>query len=534
MLNDMITHRTSVSERVFETARNECDALRNLAWHCVLVLDSHYLTHRKYPDEVGASVRPPVLLNEPRIREHLQALSEALQLINLGSSDRFTAPKEANEFEAFLRVFRGMMADLLKRSDERSIGIRRQVRGALETALLKWPTAFCWYAHEVFEAASEQSSLLSNLAIATTYARCADEFTAVRSAHEWAVDLLRRKWTTSGASPWSSSSSSSSSCSSSASGSCSSSRPSSSSTTVPSRSVCLTRQQREILEQCVHLAEIFFSPERLKLSVTPRLAPLLLARTGAGKTHLVRELARRLNVDLIRTQRAAWTPIGASKGRSTVFQICDLLARQPARRVLLAIDEIDKMRVEGGAAAPTSDWGGGIFGEVFDVLGGDLSVDAYCAEPGVKITATELRCRARSNLFVMGCGTFQTVFDQAARPSVGFLGAAKPSVKFGDIVAAGIVSRELLARFHSPPFFLPNPEPDEVRELFRQNGIAELAAEVGYEFTAGDYDLSEAGFRGVESLATRLLMRRSAQKRNAIAPPAADARDAAGAPLSLP
>lgn len=523
----MLTHVTmppsSVTEGIFEIARNECDALRNLAWHSVLVLDRHYLTHREYPDTVDASVRPPVLLNEPRIRDHLQALSEVLQLINPGGGDRFSPPKQADEFEAFLRVFRGLMADLLKRADERSVGMRRQVRGALEAALLKWPTAFAWYAREVFEAASDHSSLLANLAIATTHARGADEFAAVRSAHDWAVDHLCRKWTTTGQSRLSSSSSAAPA-----------PTPASSGPTLVARSACLTRQQREILEHCLQLAEIFFSAERLKLSVAPRLAPLLLGRTGAGKTHLVRELARRLDVELIRTQRAAWIPLGASKGRSTIYQICDLLARQPARRVLLAIDEIDKFRVEGGAATPVSDWGSGVFGEAMDVLGGDFPVDAYCAESGVKITVAELRCRARSNLFIVGCGTFQSVFEQAARRSVGFSSVPKPAVEFGDIVAARVVSRELLARFHSPPFFLQNPEPSDVRSLFRQNGLAALADELGYEFTPADYDLSEAGFRGIESLATRLLMRRVAQKRTSMGPRAADARDAAGAPLSLP
>lgn len=151
-------------------------------------------------------------------------------------------------------------------------------------------------------------------------------------------------------------------------------------------------------------------------------------------------------------------------------------------------------------------------GDIFDCLAGDFPVDNFCADKGdkhgAKVTPAELRERARKLVYIVGSGTFQSVFDSAKKRSVGFGNQPNGEADFEAIVASGIVSRELLARFHAPAFVLRAPTVDEVRELYERNGLAQLAREVSYTFTAADYDLQRTGFRSVESLATKLLLLR--------------------------
>lgn len=478
---------------MFQQTRDEAGLLRNLAWHSILVLDPDYLTDRRYPESMPILPAAAERLREPRLAAQVEAIGEAVRLIcNIREIDVRARKGDSWALIDLSRLLRGVMGDLLKRTDERSLGIRRQVRAVLEKALTHWPTAFCWHAYESFEADSDKATFLAHLAVTMTHAENGDEFEFARATHGWAVGVLQKKWQLQPSAPG----------------------PGSLNPESDSLDAHLTGSQRHVLGECTRLGEAFYGERRAGLQLEPRLFPLVVAPTGSGKTHLTRLLARRLRADLVRIHRANYIPQGA-RTRPTIFRVCEQLARRPGRRVLVHVDELDKFRVDSGAATPGSDWGSSVFGDIFDILAGDFPVDNYLAEEGGKlkdtISADELRDRAKRNVFVVGTGTFQRVFEAAARRAVGFASArSEKSVSFEDIVDSGIVSRELLARFHTPALVLANPEPAEVRTLIERNGIATLAREVGYNLTEQDLDIRSTGFRGLESLASRLLLMRDA------------------------
>lgn len=483
---------------MFQQTRDEAGLLRNLAWHSILVLDPDYLSDRRYPESMPIVPASAERLREPRLAAQVEAIGEAIRLIcNIGEIDVRMRKGDAWAIIDLSRLLRGVMADLLKRTDERSLGIRRQVRGVLEKALTHWPTAFCWHAYESFAADSDKATFLAHLAVAMTHAESGDEFEFARATHAWAVGVLQRKWQLQP----------------------SALGPGSPNPESDSLDAHLTGSQRHVLGECTRLGEAFFGERRAGLQLEPRLFPLVVAPTGSGKTHLTRLLAQRLRADLVRIHRANYIVQGA-RSRPTIFRVCEQLARRPGRRVLIHIDELDKFSGDSGAAMPRSDWGSSVFGDVFDILAGDFPVDNFLAEEGGKlkdtVSADELRSRAKKSVFIVGTGTFQAVFDAATKKALGFASLrSEKSVSYEDIVASGIVSRELLARFHTPALVLENPEPGEVRALVERNGIAALAREVGYNLTEKDLDIRSAGFRGLESLATRLLLMRTASPRPA-------------------
>ena len=286
----------------------------------------------------------------------------------------------------------------------------------------------------------------------------------------------------------------------------------------------LSRRQREVLDVCVDFGEIFYSQAaNLAGPIRPRLYPLLCAPTGSGKSMLVATSAQRLGAFYKRTQRGDLAPQGAARMRSSLFQILDLLSQH--ERVLWHIDELDKFSVEGDGATPSaSDWGASIFSDLWSALDGVFPIDTYLGledRPRAKdalVTAEFLRGRISTGLYVVGSGTWQKLFAQAARRSLGFSShhdSAPAAVTPADVVKSQLISPELLGRFNSHLLILGYPDQAEITELIRVTGIAKLAKETRYQITAEDLDFNRGGFRVLEALLSRLLLLQHRRQRRA-------------------
>jgi hypothetical protein len=297
----------------------------------------------------------------------------------------------------------------------------------------------------------------------------------------------------------------------------------------------LTRQQREVLDLCVESGELFFSQDsRTSGPIRPRLFPLLCAPTGSGKSMLVARCAEQLGAYYRRTQRGDLAPQGASRMRSSLFQILDLVTVQ--ERTLWHIDELDKFAVDGGGATPGNEWGASIFSDMWSALDGVFPLDSYLAledRPRAKDPAVNLQYlekKVRTSLYIVGSGTWQDVFARAAKPSVGFAtgcGEAPLTVTAADVRNSRLISQELLARFNANLLILGYPERDEVLSLVKASGIATLAREVGYEILPDDLDFRKSGYRVLETLLSRLLLlqHRRCRKANLAKPRAAISSD---------
>ena len=518
MSYDPIVKAPSHPGGFFQSPANELEVLRNLSWHCLLVLDEEYLERGSYPHAW------PVLpsydnarFREQKVSDHLAALVEAMHEINPLSEARRLPARSAIDFYDASRLFRNIIMDLLRRQDPRADAIRAAVRRILEEALAKWPRAFCWYACEVLPVAADPSAVLANLGRATAHATNAKDLNLVQQTYAFAAAKISERFQGPKPVP---------------------ATPLPSATTpnclILKERGDLTRGQRDVLTTCVALGEIFYGPRpEHSVGIQPLLFPLLIGPTGSGKTFLVRQLAERLKAQLlIRVTRADFIPQGARQ-RPTVFQICDALVQKD--RVVLHIDELDKLRADGGPT-PVGDWGASIYGDIWNTAEGRLPIENYLADndPGKPSThtlsAAEMRQRVQTRLFVVASGTFQETWEKAVKPRLGFgetTGRRTAAITTDDILRSKNISPELIARFH-PPLFLDYAEPAEVAQMLESAGIMDLARACHYEITAADLDLRRTGFRGLESLYATLLLARHKLERAPTHPaPEGPARPAA-------
>ncbi len=490
---------------------NESGILQNLGWHALFVLDPDF-------EQSGGTlpIRPLMPLvhgrddSSSRVKDHAEVLVSAIKLISPAGARRMrpTAPfATAADGYDFSRLFRTELAQLRARTDPRATAIRGHVRSILEASITRWPAAYCRFCREVAAVEPNLPQLLAHLARAAGFAATKEELRCVEQTQIEVSARLQDRIALTAPPP----------------------APAAHATRPPSLQGSaavphpdsgqrrhLTRRQQQIHGHCRDLGELFFRHRTAAPGpIEPRLFPLICAPTGAGKSMLVKILAQDLGAHYLRMQRGDMAPQGASRMRATVFTILDALVQHEL--VLLHLDELDKFTVDQGAPTPSTEWGAGIFSDVWSLLDGSLPFATYLATEdrvrpaGVTVTLELLQRRARSGLFVVGSGTWQGVFTKARRPPMGF-GAGTPEtqqeVGVEAIIAARVISPELLARFNSDIQILGYPEADEIPGLLEATGILGLARDCHYVITPADLDFARGGFRILETLFSRLLLRR--------------------------
>ena len=95
---------------------------------------------------------------------------------------------------------------------------------------------------------------------------------------------------------------------------------------------------------------------------------------------------------------------------------------------------------------------------------------------------------------------------------MGFGGAAAstgPDIDSADIAAAQLISPELLARFNADIQVMAYPDQGEIQSLLAATGILQLAKDCDYTISANDLDFARGGFRVLETLYSRLLLRQA-------------------------
>jgi ATPase family protein associated with various cellular activities (AAA) len=123
----------------------------------------------------------------------------------------------------------------------------------------------------------------------------------------------------------------------------------------------LTSSQRLARISIHAMASAYFRGLKISCGITPRLAPLLIGPTGAGKSSLVRSVAEECGANYIRTSVGEWIPVGAREARTTIKVIAELLAKSPSGLIVM-VDEMDKV------ATDQSSWGRSSMTEIFSVL----------------------------------------------------------------------------------------------------------------------------------------------------------------------
>lgn len=203
----------------------------------------------------------------------------------------------------------------------------------------------------------------------------------------------------------------------------------------------LTASQREALASLRALSEIYFERTRIN-GVLPRTTSLVVGPSGVGKTFVVTQLGTLLRLPVLKLTVGDWIPSGARNEPCTLALLRSWLDTRP--RFLLHLDELDKLRAHDNA------WSFGVLTEVFSVL--DRKV-AYAGTKNEPWTAQHTQA-LRDNVFMVGSGTWQDLWPQRSRRTIGFLPAATAPAGAGAnsaiverIREARVIPEELLYRF---------------------------------------------------------------------------------------
>lgn len=271
-----------------------------------------------------------------------------------------------------------------------------------------------------------------------------------------------------------------------------------------------THSQREAINRLRQLERLHYAERVIPLSVTPRTFPLLVGATGVGKSSVVRHVAESVGAHFIAASWSNWIPKGARDNQPTVETV--ILACTNHKKVILFVDELDKCPSEG----QNDTWSRSLLGDIFAVLDGQLGWPALGQEAqkelqmpdGYSDPTTELQELVSRRLWVIGAGTWQSVFD--ARPS-STLGFNRPTGSVEPVEArvrsSNAIPKELLARFNPSLVALRYPDVDEIRELVARSGLKALAEKLSYQINYQDLDVRRNGLRCLEALATELLIR---------------------------
>jgi hypothetical protein len=220
--------------------------------------------------------------------------------------------------------------------------------------------------------------------------------------------------------------------------------------------------------------------------------PLIAAQSGAGKTRLIRWFAELMRVPLLILDTGSWLLAGSRAETPTLTILREF--HQENDRGIVFCDEIDKAFGRDGG------WWQGVNMELMSFVDGRL------------LWPLELLNKKQTNFFVVGAGTWQSVFRANGR-HLGF----NRNDPDGDVVRAieagfggESIPVELGYRFDPPLLLLP-PDADEFRErieIIRKEAGFLPVDPLALTALVEDATSSGRGQRWLEHYASRMLRER--------------------------
>ena len=290
------------------------------------------------------------------------------------------------------------------------------------------------------------------------------------------------------------------------------------------RPVALTRAQWDVYLALHDYASLHYGGSCDEGGLKPRLYPLIVGPTGAGKSMLVEKVARELGAAYFRITYGEWIPLGARDPASaTLVRLGRLLAKNP--RVVVHVDELDKW------ITGDREWGRSISTDLWNLLDAKLPWEQIALVEMMSMVDKELQSpekpaeptseeapelpslsRRTEHMWIVGSGTWQSVFERRKTRAIGFQPGAAPAGRqdtaqiIEAIRTSKILPTELTARFATDLLVMTYPTREETEHLLEVTGLNALAWDLGVGLSPDDVDYEVAGMRALESLKTRLLL----------------------------
>ena len=240
-----------------------------------------------------------------------------------------------------------------------------------------------------------------------------------------------------------------------------------------SKTTTIYHYQKPIFNDLCAIARACLYVTNPAIGLKLRTSFLLLGPSGCGKTFLANAIADEMQVPYFPISVSDWILLGCSNrgGTATWPAIFEFLERSKYEQgAIIYIDELDKCYHE-------SPWNSFLRSEIFSLCDrrvqkniNDLDGDRVCAS---RIEAA--REFLATKTIILAGAAFQSLWEDRGRPSVGFL----PSPASGDLPElpdlVRILPRELINRFASEIFVLPELTAPDYREMLE--GMAGQVAE---------------------------------------------------------
>ena len=188
---------------------------------------------------------------------------------------------------------------------------------------------------------------------------------------------------------------------------------------------------------------------------------LLIGPTGSGKTFLARALADVMNVPFIAISVSDWLLLGSSnKGGACTWPVIFKFLQDNRQRqgVIIFLDEIDKISHD-------SNWNAFLRTEIFNLLDSRVPVGINDCDHDLvdEVVVEEVESMLKYRTMIVAGAAFQCVWDSQSTPSMGFQPSIdKPATpELPDL--AKYLQRELLNRFSSEMFILPQLKKEDYR-----------------------------------------------------------------------
>ena len=232
--------------------------------------------------------------------------------------------------------------------------------------------------------------------------------------------------------------------------------------------------QKPIFNNLCAIARACLNVTNYSFGLKLRTSFLLLGPSGSGKTFLAKAIADEMQVPFFPISVADWILLSCTNrgGAATWPSIVDFLERSRQEQgAIIFVDEIDK-------CGHDSNWNAFLRSEVFSLC--DRRVQRNINDlDGDRISASRIEAAGEflaNKTIILAGAAFQHLWEDRARPSVGF----RPSPASVDLPElpdlVGTLPRELINRFSSEIFVLPELTAPDYREML--DAMAGQVAEI--------------------------------------------------------
>lgn len=240
--------------------------------------------------------------------------------------------------------------------------------------------------------------------------------------------------------------------------------------------------------------------------VLPRWHVLIVAPTGAGKSHIISSCGKAMGFPVYKVYVTRWI-IAGGRGRETWTELAHWLSKQSGK-CLIVLDELDKL-----STGHTGEWATHLKCEIFALLDRNLPPEIVIEHTDSLLGMDTLWAKAQMTLrchtLILAAGAFQHLWDHRPK-NMGFINGSIPDAIPSEQELKTHLPPELINRF-SEILALPPLCEQDYRDMIQRTAQA-LPSKIRSTFlTRAKLNLHLAtregkGVRYVEEIITQVLV----------------------------